>query len=119
MSQLPADDGERPGFAVPWHAEAYAMVQVLMKSGVINPTTWPIRFGEVLRAHPVDHGEDENNAYFEALVTAMSEALLETGALEGPLLEGRIAAWRRAYEETPHGKPVRLSPLKGCATPQW
>jgi len=101
-------DGE-PGFAEPWQAEAYSMVQALIESGRIAASKWPTAFGAALR-NAGDRGDpDDSQTYYAALVEALLTLLVAEGSLNGDEIVQRIEDWRAAYLRTPHGKPVTLT----------
>jgi nitrile hydratase accessory protein len=102
-------DDLRPHFAEPWHAEAYAMVQVLIETGRITPARWAEAFGAALRK-AVDDGTARNDdeTYYDAFAQAMGQVLVADGRLREADIEQRIEDWRTAYHRTPHGTPVTL-----------
>jgi nitrile hydratase accessory protein len=101
-------DDLRPAFAEPWHAEAYAMVQVLIETGRIAPARWVEAFGAALRKTADQAARDDNASYYDALAQALGQVLVADGRLREDEIERRIEEWRTAYYRTPHGKPVTL-----------
>lgn len=87
-----------------WQAQAYALAHALSERGLFTWTEWTETFGAELRKHSDDDGTHYYDAYLctlEAIVVAKGAANIE----ELGLLKD---AWEKAYESTPHGKPVEL-----------
>lgn len=101
------EDG-RPAFAEAWHAEAYALVQVLIETGRVEPAQWAEAFGSALRKAAANGAPDDGPTYYAALADAIEQVLLDDGRLRAGEAEQRVEAWRAAYHKTPHGKPVTL-----------
>jgi nitrile hydratase accessory protein len=93
-----------PAFDAPWQAQGFAMAQALIESGRITAADWATALGAALRQRHADGAPDTTDTYFEAVTDAL-EAVL---ALEKSEVRATMAAWRRAYETTAHGKPVKL-----------
>jgi nitrile hydratase accessory protein len=60
-------DEQRPAFNEPWHAEAYALVQVLIEAGRISPPEWAQAFGTALREAGAEGEPDSSDTYYAAL----------------------------------------------------
>lgn len=95
-----------PGFTEGWQATGQALLHVLQTGGRISAGDWADRLGAE-RAAQAAAGQD---AYFDALATALEGMVTESGLVTRDLLDRRAEAWRRAYERTPHGQPVHLDP---------
>ena len=103
---LKARDGE-PAFGEPWHAETLALADLLVQRGAISPARWAEALGaEIagLKAAP-----DDRESYYRAVLAALERLLAEEGAVTRAELDERERQWERAYERTPHGKPVELA----------
>ena len=99
---------EAPAFDAPWQAQAYAMAQVLIENGRIEPGDWAAALGATIRRRLAAGAADTTETYFEAVAEALETVL----ALGDDEIAGTADAWRQAYETTPHGQPVRLTPEK-------
>ena len=106
-----------PSFAEPWQAEAFALAVALQDAGVLDRKAW----SEVLGAELARQGNSDSSqvkdggndpqrqrAYFAAWLATLELMLLEAGLLDDQELRNRVAAWRQAYLDTPHGQPVNL-----------
>ena len=71
-----------PVFDHSWQAQVLALADTLTEQGLFSPGDWSATLGEELR---------------------------RAKAAGAPDTPERIEAWRRAYENTPHGQPVELS----------
>lgn len=106
-ASLPGLDA-RPGFDEPWQAELLAIAQQLATGGVFTPAEWSDALGAELR-HAAKHGAPDNQAtYYAAALAALERLATGKGALTAASIDQRQDQWRRAYEATPHGDPVRL-----------
>jgi len=103
---LKARDGE-PVFGEPWHAQALALADVLVKRGVISPARWAETLGAEIKALKAE--PDDRETYFRAVLAALERALDGNGAVTAAELDEREHQWERAYLRTPHGQPVELA----------
>ncbi|HEY1782791.1 MAG TPA: nitrile hydratase accessory protein [Roseiarcus sp.] len=103
---LKAKDGE-PVFGEPWHAQALALADVLVKRGVISPERWAETLGAEIKALKAE--PDDRETYYRAVLAALERALAESGAVRPAELDAREHEWERAYLRTPHGRPVELT----------
>ena len=103
---LKARDGE-PVFGEPWHAEALAIADLLVKRGAISPERWAETLGAEIAARKA--GPDDRESYYRAVLAALERLLMESGAVTRAELDARERQWERAYLHTPHGKPVELA----------
>jgi hypothetical protein len=99
-------DGE-PVFGEAWHAEAIAVADLLLKSGVVSGARWGETLGAEIKARTNE--PDDRETYFRAVLAALERLLAEMGAVSSEELDEREHQWERAYLRTPHGKPVNLS----------
>jgi nitrile hydratase accessory protein len=102
----PAPDryAERPDFAEPWQAQSFAMAQVLIETGKVSSTAWAETLGAALKRRHNAGAPDTTETYYEAVAEALGRVL----CLNQAEVANTMAAWRAAYEATPHGQPVRL-----------
>jgi nitrile hydratase accessory protein len=102
-----ARDGE-PAFAEPWHAQALAMADLLVRSGEISAAFWAETLGAEVKASEMNGEADEAETFFRAVLSALEQLLFKDGRITRAELEEREHAWEHAYLSTPHGQPVKL-----------
>ena len=84
------------------------MADLLVTAGVISADAWARALGAELRKHTAAGAADNAEAYYRAVLAALQVLLDEAGAAASEEVEIREGEWRRAYLNTPHGKPVEL-----------
>ena len=101
------EDG--PLFAEPWQAQAFAMTVRLSAEGHF---TWPewVKYLSVELAADKDKVSDNNlETYYNQWLAALEKLVTDKGLASSGEMSGRKDEWRRAYLNTPHGKPIHLS----------
>ncbi|MGE0499305.1 MAG: nitrile hydratase accessory protein [Rhizobiaceae bacterium] len=100
-----ASELDDPVFAEPWEAQAFALVVALEARGVFMWSEWAeVLSVEVKRPDAAADGHD----YYEHWVAALEKLLAKKGVASAETIDRLAAAWSRAAEATPHGKPIRL-----------
>jgi nitrile hydratase accessory protein len=92
-------------FAEPWQAQAFAMTLTLHEAGVF---TWP-EWAATLAAELARDPEDDGSRYYDHWVAALERLAVGRSLTGADELSARKAAWKHAFELTPHGKPVELA----------
>jgi nitrile hydratase accessory protein len=108
LGPLVRRDGE-PTFDEPWQAQALGIADALVAAGVIAADAWAARLGAILRARAEAGAADDADTYYGAVLEALETLLTETGSAAASEVDRRQQQWRRAYLNTPHGKPVELA----------
>lgn len=108
LGPLPRDENG-PLFAEPWQAGVFAMTVKLAEAGHFTWDEWSRTLGAELEAARTERPNDPGS-YYERWLSALEKLLAVKGFAEPCRLAGLKTAWTRAYERTPHGTPVRLSP---------
>jgi nitrile hydratase accessory protein len=109
--QLPVTfrDEKEPVFAEPWQAQAFALAVSLIDSGRISWNQWADTLGDEI-SHAADHGiSQDGSGYYELWLRALERLVTEKDMAAPDELSDLREGWRRAYEATPHGEPVRLN----------
>jgi len=107
---LPLQSDVPEGFDAPWQAEAYGMSQALIEAGHVSADQWARTMNKALRRKLHDEGlPDTAETYSVAVIEALGEVASSSGIVSAKELELRAEAWREAYKQTPHGKPVKLT----------
>ena len=91
-------------FAEPWQAQAFAMALKLHEAGAF---TWP-EWADALAAELATDPDDDGSRYYDHWVAALERLAVARGLMGTSELSDRKAAWKRAFELTPHGQPVEL-----------
>ncbi len=107
IAPLAGRDGA-PAFEEPWQAQVLALAYALADAGVFTASAWSETLGAELRKAAARGAPDNQSTYYDAALVALEGLTIDCG-LSGDELMSRTAAWRRAYLNTPHGKPVELA----------
>ncbi|HET7714743.1 MAG TPA: nitrile hydratase accessory protein [Bauldia sp.] len=97
-----------PVFAEPWHAEVLAVAHALTRAGLFSSAQWAEALGAAIRRGNESGEPDSEEAYYRAALAALERLVGERSPEVGGMLAARVEAWRRAYLNTPHGRPVTL-----------
>ncbi len=97
---------EQEPFTEPWQAQVFALTVHLHEQDVF---TWP-EWAEALSAHVTRPGAaDDGSDYYEHWTDALQSILATKGVATGDIVDEVAAAWSRAAEATPHGRPIELA----------
>lgn len=96
----PPDAPQAP-FEEPWQAQAFALTVELQARGAFTWPEWSAALGAAIAEAPAA-------PYYERWLVALERISLARGLTDVAELTTREDSWRRAYETTPHGKPVIL-----------
>lgn len=107
LAPLARRDGE-PVFDEPWQAQALGLAFSLAERGVFSPAHWSQALGAAHRRILAGGASDTPQTYYQAVVAALEGLLRESGEITASRLDDRTRSWRRAYLNTPHGRPVAL-----------
>jgi nitrile hydratase accessory protein len=105
---LPHDEAG-PVFHEPWEAQAFALAVRLSESGYFTWPEWVEVFSQEIKAAQERGDPDLGDTYYQHWLGALERICTEKGLVLQAALKQRKAAWRRAYLNTPHGQPIRLS----------
>ncbi len=108
VAPLASRDGE-PVFAEPWQAEVLALAFALIQENIVTAAEWSDTLGAALRQAAEDGDPDDQTTYYMATLTALERIVATDGRVTTEGLSERVEQWRRAYLNTPHGQPVKLS----------
>lgn len=101
-------DAEGPVFAEPWQAQAFALVVALQNKGVFTAQEWAEALGAEIREAVAAGGCRDGSDYYERWCEALEHLLIAKGLASHEGVDARAAAWERAAEATPHGRPILL-----------
>jgi len=105
---LQPHDKEGPVFAQPWQAQAFALTVQLSAQGLFTWAEWAEALGAEIRAASQAGDADLGDTYYEHWMRALERLSLEKRLVSPETLDRRTDDWRRAYLNTPHGRPVEL-----------
>ena len=106
---IPLDDDGRLAFAEPWEASALALAVHLSGAGHFTWDEWAATLSEQIRAAQQEGDPDIGDTYYRHWLRALERLCRERGLVSEAEGSERKEAWRRAYLNTPHGKPVDLA----------
>lgn len=112
MAQLPEGfrQENEPVFREPWQAQAFSLAVHLIESGRISWQEWAEALGAEI-AGAAEHGiAEDGSAYYELWLRTLEKLVTAAGLADSAEINALERAWRQAYEDTPHGQPVQLSP---------
>ena len=99
---------ERPVFAEPWEAEAFALAVKLSEQGYFTWKEWAATLADELKA-ATDRGEiDDGSHYYHYWLAALEKLVTVKGLTDQEAMEKCKEAWADAYRHTPHGELVQL-----------
>ena len=99
-------DAAGPVFAEPWQAQAFAMVVSLHDRGVFTWSEWAAAISAEIAAHGA---ADDGSRSYEHWLEALEHLLIAKGQTSHGAIDDLAAAWARAAQATPHGKPIDLA----------
>jgi len=103
----PVDD-EGPVFQEPWQAQAFALAVELSRCGLFTWSEWTETFSAEIKAAQAAGDPDLGDTYYQHWTRALEKLIYQKGGLDGATVSTRADDWRRAYLNTPHGKPIKL-----------
>jgi nitrile hydratase accessory protein len=105
---LPRDQGE-PVFAEPWQASAFALAVSLSRQGHFSWQEWIAALADELKSSSARGDPDDGSHYYHCWLTTLERVVIEKGLSDTAALLAGKEAWAKAYQRTPHGKPVELT----------
>lgn len=112
LDTLPAipRDAEGPVFREPWEAQAFALTVKLHEACFFTWAEWATALSDEIARARAAGDPDLGPTYYQHWLAALERLVTAKQLLDPPALDRRKRAWIRAYERTPHGKPVELTP---------
>lgn len=103
-----ADRDGDPDFDEAWQAQALAIADNLVRSGLFSAGDWSATLGLEL-AEAVKRGEVDNQQSYYGCVLSALEILIEANSdIDRAALVRVREEWETAYRNTEHGQPVQL-----------
>ena len=107
LPAIPRDD-DGPVFKAPWEAHAFAMAVKLSESRLFTWSEWATALSAEIEAAQRAGDPDLGDTYYGHWLRALEKLVEQKGAADQNALSSRREQWRRAYLNTPHGKPIEL-----------
>ncbi len=85
------------------------MAVALHEAGLFAWPEWTEALSREIAAPPPSSDHDPDDLYYRRWLAALETLLVEKGAASLDTLRERRAAWARAAEATPHGRPILLA----------
>jgi nitrile hydratase accessory protein len=106
--RLPRDK-DRPVFAEPWEAQAFALAVKLSEQGHFTWKEWAAALADEIKAASSRGEPDDGSRYYHHWLAALERLVTAKGLADPATLVARKEAWAEAYRRTPHGKPIGLA----------
>ena len=97
-----------PAFRAPWEAQIFALICALQNAGALCLADWRVLLDEEIQLAKERGGPDSDDRYYACCLAALEKWLLRANLASRKEISARIADWRAAYLNTPHGQPVEL-----------
>lgn len=108
LPALPRDQGG-PVFSAPWEAQAFALAVRLSAAGYFSWSAWTAALSEEIKAAQARGDPDLGHTYYHHWLNALERICVAKDLVGRADLRQRLQDWRRAYLNTPHGRPIELS----------
>jgi nitrile hydratase accessory protein len=102
-------DKEGPVFKEPWEAQAFALAVRLSEGGYFTWSEWVEVFSREIKSAQGRGDPDLGDTYYHHWLNALERICAEKGLVGNVDMDRRRDEWRRAYLNTPHGKPIELA----------
>ena len=96
-------------FNEPWQAELLAIAILLCETGRLDKSELSEVAGKAISDTGPSASSTSDEAAFEAALGKLESVLAEKGIADRTEIDSALDEWRRAYLDTSHGKPVKLS----------
>jgi nitrile hydratase accessory protein len=100
-------DGD-PVFDEAWQAQALAMADSLVKSGLFSASNWSNALGQSLKESANRADVDSQQTYYQCVLKTLEKLIADHSEIDATLMDSKRQDWEQAYLRTPHGQPVTL-----------
>jgi nitrile hydratase accessory protein len=108
LKPLADADGD-PVFDEAWQAQALAIADNLVKSGLFSANDWSDALGQSLK-ESVDRADvDSQQTYYLCVLKTLEKLIADHSGIDATLMVSKRQDWEQAYLRTPHGQPVSLN----------
>ncbi len=111
IDELPAlpRDHDGPVFNEPWEAKAFALAVRLSEAGWFAWPEWVEVLSREIEAAREKGDPDLGDTYYRHWLQALERICAAKGLVGAVDRRRRKEDWRRAYLNTPHGRPIELA----------
>ncbi|MFT4608127.1 MAG: nitrile hydratase accessory protein [Gammaproteobacteria bacterium] len=107
LKPLADTDGD-PVFDEAWQAQALAMADNLVKSGLFSSDDWSNALGQTLKESADRADVDSQQTYYLCVLKTLEKLIADHTDINTQLMHSKYEDWEQAYLRTPHGQPVTL-----------
>ena len=107
LKPLAGVDGD-PVFDEAWQAQALAIADTLVKSGLFSAVEWSDTLGAALAAAAEKGQPDSQETYYQCVLQAVETLVARHSEIDQNAMRAMRENWEQAYLATPHGQPVEL-----------
>ena len=107
LKPLADTDGD-PVFDEAWQAQALAMADNLVESGLFSAIDWSDALGQSLKESVDQADVDSQQTYYLCVLNTLEKLIADNSEISAQLMNRKREDWARAYLKTPHGQPVTL-----------
>lgn len=100
-------DGD-PVFDEAWQAQALAMADSLVKSGLFSASVWSDALGQSLKESTDRADVDSQRTYYSCVLKTLEKLIADHSDINTQLMDSKREDWEQAYLNTLHGQPVTL-----------
>lgn len=101
-------ENEGNAFRDVWEATAFAMGNLLIKSGFISQKEWVDIFSEEILKAQAMGDPDRGNTYYHHWMNALERIMIERKFVDAEMLNQQHELWDRAVRNTPHGVALAI-----------
>jgi nitrile hydratase accessory protein len=84
------------------------MTLALHERGVFTWTEWASTLAAEIKRAKAAGDPDDGSTYYRHWLSAIERLVVDKGVIAPAHLDARRAAWHRAAQATPHGRPILL-----------
>ena len=107
LPPLPRKRGE-PVFQDSWEAEAYAMGNILVKSGLVSCRQWMDLMADAIQKAQAAGDPDTGDTYYHHWCAALESLCFQRGLISPEAYQDLLVLWAQAIANTPHGVSLSI-----------
>jgi len=107
LKPLVGTDGD-PVFDEAWQAQALAMADSLVTSGLFSASNWSEALGQSLKESEHRADIDSQHTYYCCVLKTLEQLIQNHSDIDAKLIDRKRDDWEQAYLRTPHGQGVTL-----------